>query len=153
MMQNFRGFLQYVFWACAFLIVPSFVYANGGNALIVSYITAHANYSSNAVQGILITPSGEILKTEAMGSYASQKIVINEPESGSYSAYFEALIEIKPKYCFIIGGIDAHLSSQPSSLIPFTPVDSHIQGFTQSKIIRINDTTLPIATFQLPLSE
>jgi hypothetical protein len=153
MMQDFRDFIKYVYLACAFLIIPSFAYANGDDALIVSYITAHANYSSEAVQGVLVTPSGDILKTEAMGSYGSQKIVINDPQNGSYSAYFEALIEIKPKYCFIIGGIDAHLSSQPSSLIPFTPVDSHIQGFTQSKIIRINDTTLPIATFQLPLSE
>jgi len=33
-------------------------------------------------------------------------------------------------HCYLVGGIDAHLCNQPSLLIPFSPVESHIQGFT-----------------------
>lgn len=152
MLQIFKNVGTYVclFYAC--LAITPKVNASVQDALIVSYVTAHSNFLSNVVQGVLVTPSGDVLKTEAMGSFGSQKIVINNPENGSYLAYFQALIEVKPKYCYIIGGIDAHLCSQPSHLIPFSPMESHIQGFTQSKTIRVGDSTLPIASFQLPPS-
>ena len=151
MFQNFKILLNCLYLVCAFLTAPSIANANGNNTLIISYLTAHANHLPNMVQGVLITPSGDILKTEAMGPFDNKKLTVTNPEDGSYSAYFQALTEIRPKYCRIIGGIDAHLSDQPSVLIPFTPTDSHIQGFTQPNVIRIGDTTLPIATFQLPL--
>lgn len=149
MLQNFKKLLKFFSVVCAFLAIPWATYAEGQNALIVSYATAHLNYLSDVVQGVLIAPSGDIFTTEAMGSFGNQKIVIDNPEEGSYSAYFQALIEIRPKYCYVVGGIDAHLCCQPSLLIPFTPTDSHIQGFTQFKAIKIGDTTLPIASFYL----
>lgn len=152
MLQNFKNFLSCFCLLCAALATPSMAYAKGNDTLIVSYVTAHTNQLPNVVQGVLVTPSGDILKTEAMGPFGSEKIVITNPEDGSYSAYYQALIEIAPKYCTVIGGIDAHLCSQPSALIPFTPAGSHIQGFTQSNMIRIGDTTLPIASFKVPPS-
>lgn len=150
MLQNFKNLLISLYLLCVFLATPSNAYANGEDTLVVSYVTAHSNYLPDAVQGVLVTPSGNILKTEALGPFGSWKIVIENPEAGAYSAYFQALMEIVPKYCYIIGGIDAHLCSQPALLIPFTPAESHIQGFTQSKAIRIGDTTLPTASFQIP---
>lgn len=152
MLQTFKKIVNYFYFICALLAIPSIANANGSDTLIVSYVTAHSNYLSNAVQGILVTPSGDILRTEAMGSYGSQKIVISDPEEGSYTAYFQALIDLKPKYCYIIGGIDAHLCSQPSILIPFTPGDSHIQGFIPSNMIKVGDITGPTAYFQVPPS-
>lgn len=152
MLKNIKKLFSYFCLACALLADPSIACANVPETLIVSYVTAHLNYLQNAVQGVLITPSGDILKTDSMGSFENRKIVIETPEEGSYSAYFQAVIAISPKYCYVVGGIDAHLTSQPALIIPFTPKESRVQGFPQSKVIRIGDTSLPIATFQIPPS-
>lgn len=145
-------FLNCLFLLCAFLSISTLAYANGDRSLIVSYVTFQLNHLPDAVQGVLVSPSGNVLKTGALGPFGSQKIVVDHPEEGTYSAYYQAIIDIKPKYCYIVGGVDAHLSNEPSLLIPFTPTESHIQGFTQSQTIRIGDTTLPIASFEVHAS-
>lgn len=151
MLQSFRKILNCTYGVCVYLAIFTSVYGYTNNELIVSYVTAHLNFLPNAVQGVLVTPSGQVFKTGALGPFSNQKIVISDPEDGSYQAYYQALIDIKPKYCYIVGGVDANLCNHPFALIPFTPFESHIQGFTQSEMIRVGAKTLPIATFSLPV--
>ncbi|MFI0434321.1 MAG: hypothetical protein ACH350_01160 [Parachlamydiaceae bacterium] len=124
-------------------------YSLSGDTLIVSYATAHMNYTPGSVQGVLVAPSGTVWTTSPLNPYARDKIIIIDPEEGNYTAYFQALISFRPRTCYIVGGIDANLCKQPGLIIPFTPQESHIQGFDQSKSVKIGDKTLPVASFEI----
>lgn len=141
-MHKFKLFCLSVFLFYAFV-------ANANNSLIVSFVTAHLNLLPDSVEGIVVTPSGNLIKTGAMGPFSSEKIVIDNPENGLYSTYYQAIIEILPNYCHIVGGIDAHLTENPSQMIVFDPPQGKIQGFALSKSIKIGEKTLPEATFKI----
>lgn len=148
MLTNFKKLAGILSLMCLFC--TSTTHANLDDTLIVSYATAHMNDQPEAVQGVLVTPSGQIFKTVPLSPFERDKIVIANPEEGDYSVFYQALVPIKPKICYIVGGIDVNLCNQPDVMIPFTPKESQIQGFTQAQAIKVGDTTLPIATFHLP---
>lgn len=146
-MQRILKFV--ICFLCAITGLSSSSYGRPAESLIVSFVTAHLNFIPESVQGVLVTPDGELITTGAMGPFGYEKIVVEEPKSGSYLVYYQALVNLKPKYCTIVGGIEANLCSQPMTLIPFFPTDSRIQSFSQTKAIKIGDKTSPIGLFQI----
>lgn len=146
-MLNCRKLFIYLYLGCLYLGVTASGYGSEANTMIVSYVTAHLNQHPDAVKGVVVTPSGVYYKTEPMGAFSHQKIVIYDPEEGGYSAYFESLIDIPPKYCPIVGGIDVNLCNKPAEVILFIPKESRVQGFTQKIPVKKGDTTLPVASF------
>ncbi len=119
----------------------------GQDALIVSYVTAHLNEIENAVVGVLVTPDGTTVVTSVIDPFDNEKIIIESPPSGNYQAYFRAIKEIPPRLCYIVGGIDAHMTEEPYKVIEFTPKEAHIQGFNPKQEIIAGSKTQPIAEF------
>lgn len=134
-----------------FILIMTVVFALGyaENTMIVSYATTHLNGISDSIVGVLVTPSGEILKTRSMGPFAHCTILVNSPEVGTYQAYFEALSTGTFRLCPIVGGIGILLSDQPEEPIAVSPLESRIQSFAAGRQIEVGCQSQPICYFQI----
>ncbi|MCH9611794.1 MAG: hypothetical protein S4CHLAM102_02680 [Chlamydiia bacterium] len=121
--------------------------------LIVSFATNHLNNVSEAVSGVVVTPSGSEIETGAMSPFEHANVVITNPEAGEYTAFY--VVEAKGAFrtCPVVGGIVATLTNQPEIPISFTPIASRIQTFKQGKPIGIGSISQPVAHFTLNASD
>lgn len=117
--------------------------------LIISYVTTQLGNVPNAVAGVLVTPSGQVLKTAPLGPYSQYNLLINPPEIGTYSVYFEALQPQALRLCPIVGGFGVTIGDYPDELIPLTPNESRIQAFSQGKQTLVGSSSQPVAYFQI----
>ncbi len=135
-----------------FLIVAfglfSFVFGYA-DRLLVSFTTSHLSKIEGAVSGVLITPTGQILKTEPMSPYDNCKLILEIQEVGTYQAYFEVVSLGALRLCPIVGGIGVFNLQHPEKPIPFSPKESCIQSFPPGKPIEVGSTSQPICSFEL----
>ena len=122
-------------------------YAEG--PLIVSYGVTHLNGISDAVSGVLVSPSGEILRTDPMGPFDHCNIVIDQVEVGSYQVYFEVLSLGAFHLCPIVGRVVAILCDKPEKPLAFSPKSARIQTFRAGKKIEIGSTSKPVGSFEI----
>ena len=130
----------------AILAVFSCLLGYAQQPLIVSYATTYLNQVPNAVSGILITPSGQVLKTAPMGPFTQSNLVVDPPEIGTYQAYYEVQELGSFRICPIVGGIVATLANHPETPLSFNPSASHIQAYG-GKVIQVGATSEPTASF------
>jgi len=132
-----------------FIFLALFSSLFGADTLVVRYGATNVSKVENAIKGVLITPSGEVLYTDPLGPFGQYNMVIESPEAGTYQAYFEVLDIRSSRLCPIVGGINALLCSNPGSPILFSPKSSHIQAIAPGTPIQIGSISGPIATFQI----
>jgi hypothetical protein len=119
------------------------------SSLVVTYVTAHVNYLENCIHGVLLTPNGDEISTGTLGPFDVERIILDNPQVGTYTVYFQALTSFLPHYCYVVGGIEALLSNNPAKIIPYVPTDSRVQGFNPGNRVFSGDTTLPVASFEI----
>jgi hypothetical protein len=125
------------------------IFSNASQPLVISYGATHLNKVDNSVRGVAITPSGTILKTDPLSPFEQYNLVIDSPDIGEYTVYYEALETGDLRICQYVGGIIAFLCAHPENAIPLFPKEARIQAFPPRKALTIGSQSTPIGSFHL----
>ncbi len=131
------------------LLLPTIIEAASTNSLIFFFATAHLNKNKLAVKGVVVTPGGEVLTTNPLSSYNASRIILENPEAGTYQAFYEAVIPMVVNSCYTVGGIEILLTNKPAKVFDFLPAKARIPVFRQDIAIQPGTKTYPIGSFVL----